>query len=110
MKEKIARADLVDRQIANAPGVQAAIRRGELAHSMINDDYWAAMYRANYYAWAMRRGFPCAGGDPLTGRRPNPQRDGDREEGRLVHAVQARYWFKKAEALRIGFRDVLERI
>lgn len=93
-------------------GRQDAIRRGEFRHSLINDQYWQAMFRATYYRWASQRGFVVTGGDPWDGR-PAKVREYDtvaRAEGRVVHATQARFWLKRAAALREGFQAVLPEV
>src|SRR5262245_14844935 len=78
-------------------------------HSLVNDDYWHAMYRANYYAWAAHRGFPAAGNDPLTGRAPSIHDARERSDGRAIHSLLARRWLERAAELRTRYRPVLPR-
>lgn len=94
---------------AEAPGRQEAIRRGDLRHSLLNDEYWQAMFRAEYYRWATTKGFVTAGGDPFDGRLAKARqfRELDRAEGRAVHAVQARFWLRHAATLRARMTSVL---
>ena len=87
-----------------APGRQAAIRRGELRHSLLHAAECEALFRAEYYCWAARRGDVVPGGDPLTGQKASQYNARDRAEGRAVHTVQARFWYREAAKIRAGMR------
>jgi hypothetical protein len=89
---------------------EASYGHRPVVHSMANDEYWAAMYRATYYRWAAQRRFVVCGGDPFNGR-PAKVRQYDhtaQAEGVVVHKAQARFWLARAAMLRTKTgRDVL---
>jgi hypothetical protein len=52
--------------------------------------------RAEYFAWAARKGFPGCGNDPITGTAPRQFNHLDRALGRVSHAAMARECYRRA--------------
>lgn len=73
--------------------------------SLLNEEYWQAMQRADYYRWAAGKSF--VGRDPLTGREMQGRPAHMRSE-RECNKAQARVWLDQAKALRARMgREVL---
>jgi hypothetical protein len=71
-----------------------------ITHSLISEDYWRAMQRADYYRWSASRGF--VGRDPLTGR--EERTPAHRRAATACDKAQARVWLDQAAKLRESMR------
>ena len=73
-----------------------------LAQTINRKLYSDAVLLAEYYRWSAVKGFSLCGNEPLTGK-PRARvltYTWQREEARLVHIVQAKFWLNRAKVLR----------